>query len=109
MYELESLHKQILRPSQRINKAVNHDDDGDTNCNWCTWNSPQRFGKILEELEIRGRIEITQIPELLRLARIVRWGSRDLRRLTITLTSVKDHQLKLTRKNFVVINKKKKN
>ena len=24
---------------------MEHESDGDTNCNWCTQNNPQRFGK----------------------------------------------------------------
>ena len=24
---------------------MDHDSDGDTSCNWCTWNCRQRFGK----------------------------------------------------------------
>ena len=37
--------RQLLRPCQRTEKAVEHETDGDTNCNWCTWNGPQRIGK----------------------------------------------------------------
>ena len=22
---------------------MEHESDGDTNCNWCTWNNPQRI------------------------------------------------------------------
>ena len=32
---------------------MGHEGDSDTNCNWCTWNSNQRHGKVLGELEIR--------------------------------------------------------
>ena len=24
---------------------MEHEDDGDTNCGWCTWNNPQGIGK----------------------------------------------------------------
>ena len=36
---------QILEPRQRIKKAAEHDGGSSTNCIWCTWNSPKRFGK----------------------------------------------------------------
>ena len=39
--------RQILGPSQRTKKkktAVEH--VGNTNCSWCTWNSPQKLGKV---------------------------------------------------------------
>ena len=26
-------------------KSVEHEVDGDTNCNWCTQSNPQKFGK----------------------------------------------------------------
>ena len=26
-------------------KTIEHEGDGNTNCNWCTWNNPQRIGK----------------------------------------------------------------
>ena len=29
---------------------MEHDGDSDTNCNWCTWNNPERIDKILEDL-----------------------------------------------------------
>ena len=54
--------------------------------------------KGLEDLGIRGQGETIQTTALLRSTRILRrvletWG--DLRRLAVTQTSVKDHQLKL--------------
>ena len=29
---------------------MEHESNGDTNCNWCTWNNPQRIGKGTEKL-----------------------------------------------------------
>ena len=26
-------------------KTMEHEGNGDTNCNWCTWNNTQRIGK----------------------------------------------------------------
>ena len=26
-------------------KTMEHEDDGDTNCSWCTWSNLQRIGK----------------------------------------------------------------
>ena len=36
---------QILRSLQRTKKAMEHEGDGDTNCNWCTRNDLQRISK----------------------------------------------------------------
>ena len=40
--------QRILRSCQRTKKAMEHEGDGDTTCNWCTSNKPQRLGKGLE-------------------------------------------------------------
>ena len=37
--------KQLLEPCQRTKKAVEPEGEGDTNCNWCSWNGSQRLGK----------------------------------------------------------------
>ena len=29
----------------KFKKNIEHESDGDTNCNWCTWNNPQRIVK----------------------------------------------------------------
>ena len=36
----ESKNRQILGSWQRTEKAVEHEDYNNTNCNWCTWNGP---------------------------------------------------------------------
>ena len=50
--------KQILRPFQSTKKvmeheAVEHENDDDTNCNWCAWNNTIRLGKKAGRVEIR--------------------------------------------------------
>ena len=51
---------------------MEHEGDGDTNCNWCTWNNPQVLVKELEDLEIRGLMETIQTITLSRSTRILR-------------------------------------
>ena len=41
----------------RVEYVVEH--DGDTNCNWCTWNDLQRSEKETEKNEIKGGIDTT--------------------------------------------------
>ena len=36
---------QILESCQRIEKAVEHEGDANSNCSWNSWNSSQRPGK----------------------------------------------------------------
>ena len=56
----------------------------------------------MEELEIRGRMEIIQNKALLRSTRILRRVLE--RKLAVTLTPVKDHQLTLVWKTHEVYN-----
>ena len=51
---------------------MEHEGNGDTNYNWCTWNNPKELVKGLEDLEIRGRVETSQNKALLRSVRIPR-------------------------------------
>ena len=36
-----------------LKKKMEHEDDSDSNCNWCTWNSPNRFGGIINQRKNR--------------------------------------------------------
>ena len=74
---------------------MEHESDGDTNRNWCAQYSHQRIGTGTGSLGNKrsrgdhpnyGIIEISQNSER---------SPRDLRRLAVTQTSVKDHQLTL--------------
>ena len=51
---------------------MKQENDSDINRNLCTLNNPQRIGKILEALEIRGRVETIKSTTILRSARILR-------------------------------------
>ena len=37
--------RNVIWPYQTTKKIVEHWGDGDTICDWCTWNDSQRFGK----------------------------------------------------------------
>ena len=41
--------------ARELKKTVEHESDDDTNCSFCILNGTKSLGKILEELEIRGR------------------------------------------------------
>ena len=86
------LDRQILGSCLRAEKAVEHESDNDTNCRWCSWNSPQRPGKETGGTGDRGRIKTTEITVLLRLAGIFRrvleiWGDLLLFRFQWKTTS----------------------
>ena len=45
-YAVPTDHRvKIKENEKRTKKAVEHEDEGDTDYNWHTWNSPKRFGK----------------------------------------------------------------
>ena len=55
-----------------LRKTMRHGSDGNTNCNWCVRNNPQRIDKETEDLEIRGQVQTIQTTTLLISARILR-------------------------------------
>ena len=68
----------------RTKRTMEHEGDGNTNCNCCTWNNPQRLGKGTEKL--RGQVEIIKTSALLKKTEK---SPEDLRWLVVTRTSVK--------------------
>ena len=55
-------------------KTMEHEEDGDTNCGWCTWNNPQRVDietRNSLDLEIRGQGYTNQTIVFYRSARIL--------------------------------------
>ena len=68
-----------LGPFKRNKKPVEHESDGDINCNWYARTIPKCLKRWLEMLEIRGRIRTIQTTALKRSTRRVRrvpgaWG-----------------------------------
>ena len=80
-------NRQILGPCLRTKKAVEHEGDSDTNCNWELGTVPKCSKRGIEQLEIRGRIKTiwqntSKNPE-------------ELRNFAVTQTPVNDHLLML--------------
>ena len=73
-------------------EAMEHEGNGDTNCNWCTWNNPQRLGKGTVRLRIKGRVETIYNTKI---GQNTEKSPGDLRRFAVSQTSVKSHQLTL--------------
>ena len=69
--------------------------DGNTLCNWWARYSNQTLVQVLDDLEIRGRLETIQTRALLRSARILRRILGVLRRLAMIQIPVKKHYLQL--------------
>ena len=83
--------RQLLSPCKRSKNPMEHEDDSDINCNRCSQNNPQILRKGTERF--RKRAETIKTTVSLRSARILSPGN--LKRLAVTQTPVKDHQLTL--------------
>ena len=46
--------------AKELKKIMEHESDSDTDCNWCTWNNPQRSDKGT------GRLSNQKIREVIR-------------------------------------------
>ena len=62
---------------------MEYESDDDTNCNWRARTVLNRLERERQKLEIEGRIET------------IEKSTKDPRRITVTQTLIKDHQLTL--------------
>ena len=95
MKESEKIDKYLIF-LREIKKTVEHEGDGDTNSSWCTWNGPQRFEKETGRNGYQWKNR--DPPSDYTVVDIGKYNQKspgDLRRFTVTQTSVKDHQLTL--------------
>ena len=72
---------------------MDHEDDSDTNCGWCTWNNPKRIGK---ESGRRGNKKTNRDhPDncIIKIGQNTEKSLGDLRRLTATQTLVRKYPL----------------
>ena len=69
---------------------MEYEDDGNTNCNWHTWDGPQRFGKGTGRV---GNQRKNQDHPIVEISPNTQNSPGDLRRLAVTQTPEKTHQL----------------
>ena len=74
---------------------MEHESDGDTNCNWCTWYSHQRIGKGTGRIGNKNTSGDHPNNSTVKIGQNTEKSPGDLRRLAVTQTPVKDHQLML--------------
>ena len=77
---------------------MEHEGDGDTSCNWCTWNSPKRLGTGTGRF--RNKRTSGDRPEysIIKISQNTEKSPGDLGRFAVTpvlLSPVKNHQLML--------------
>ena len=72
---------------------MEHEDDGDTICNWCAQNIPQRICKGTGRL--RNQMTSEDYPDysIIDISKNTEKSLEDLRKLSFTQTPVKNHQL----------------
>ena len=75
---------------RKLKRNMEHEGDGNTNCNWCTWNNPQRISKGSGRFgNKRKRLSISKISQN------TGKSPGDLRRLAVTQPPVRNYQLTL--------------
>ena len=81
-------------------KSVEHENDRDTNCNWCTWNSHQRIYTGTEGFGNKRKSRDHPTNCIVEIGQNNEKCPRDLRRLAVTQTPVRNHRLKLVWENL---------
>ena len=79
---------------------MEHEGDGDSNCNWCIWYNPQRIGKGTRRLGNKRTNGDHPNYSIIKTSLNTKKRTRNLRRLTVTQTLVGNHQLMLVRKTL---------
>ena len=73
---------------------MKHESYGDNNCNWCPWYSHQKIGKMTRRLEKNRTSRDNSNSSLAEIGQNTKKNTGNLRRLVVTETPLKDHQLK---------------
>ena len=75
-----------LKESQRTETTVEHESDGDTNRNWCSWNSHQRISTRTGGLGNKRKSGDYPNYSLIEIGQNTEKNLGDLRKLTVTRT-----------------------
>ena len=74
---------------------MKQEGDGDTNCNWCTRNNPQRIDKGTGGLGYKRMSRDHPDYSIIKIGQNTEKSPRDLRILVVTQTSMENDQLTL--------------
>ena len=79
--------------SELKKKTVEHESDRYTNCNWCSWYNQQRIGR--GNGGARNKWTSGNYPKysIVNISQNTTRSPEDMRRLAVSQTPVKDHQL----------------
>ena len=70
---------------------MEHEGEGDTNCNWCTWKDPQRFNKGAGRVENQRMSQDHPNYSIVKIGHNTEKSLGDLKWLAVTQTPMKDH------------------
>ena len=79
---------------------MEREGDGYTSYNWCSWNKPQRISKGTGRLGNKKPSGDHPYCSIVKICQNTEKSLGDLRRLAVTQTLVKDHQLTLVLKTL---------
>ena len=82
---------------------MEHEGDGDTNCDWCTRNNPQMTGKETGKLESKWTSWDHPNYSIIEIGQNTEKSSRDLGRLAISQTPVEKRQQTLVWKTLIEV------
>ena len=74
-----------------IAKVVEHEDDGDSSCNWPTWNCPQRLGKGPGKVNNREKNRNHSNYSIAEIGKNTEKSSGDLKDFAVTRISMRDY------------------
>ena len=86
---------QYIDLARELKKTMKHEIDGDTNYGWCTWNNHQRINKGTGKLGNKRTRGDYLDYSIIRIGQNNEKTPADLRRLAVTQTPVRNHQLML--------------
>ena len=72
---------------------MKHERDADTNCVWCTWDNPQRIGEGTRRLGNKRTSRDHPDYSIIQISQNTEKSPWDLRKLAVTQTLMKNHQL----------------
>ena len=91
--EKEDKYLNLAREMKK--KTVEHETEGNTNCNWCSWYSYQRIGTRTGELGNKRTSGDHLSYSISEIGQNTEKSPGNLRRLAVTQTPVRNHRLTL--------------
>ena len=96
----ERKRKEITEILQENWKTIQHESDGDSNCNWCTWYSQQNNCTETGRHGNKRRSGDHPNDSIIKINQNTGKSPGDLRRLAFTETSLENHQQTLVGKTL---------